>query len=132
MGNRKKISLGIMAAFYVLAGVNHFISPTFYKKIMPTGIPWHYPLIYISGIGEIILGLLLIPQQTRKWAAWGIILLLVAVFPANVQIMLNYRDQQNPNLWLAMLRLPLQLLLIAWAYGFAKSSNKLNGRLTSY
>lgn len=123
MGNREKVSLGIMAAFYVLAGVNHFINPVFYKKIMPPGLPWHYPLIYMSGVGEIILGVLLIPQQSRKWAAWGIILLLVAVFPANVQMMLNFRDQQNPNLWLAILRLPLQLLLIGWAYKFTKKNN---------
>ncbi|MBL0274302.1 MAG: DoxX family protein [Chitinophagaceae bacterium] len=131
MVKRKKISLSIMAAFYVLAGVNHFINPVFYKKIMPPGLPGHYPLIYISGISEIILGVLLIPQQTRKWAAWGVILLLVAVFPANVQMMLNYRDQQNPYLGLAILRLPLQLLLLGWAYGFTKSSYNKNGRLIS-
>lgn len=132
MGNKKKISLGIMAVLYVLAGVNHFVNPIFYKKIMPPGLPWHYPLIYISGVVEIILGLLLMPQQTRKWAAGGVILLLVAVFPANVQMMLNYRDQQNPSLWLAILRLPLQLFLIGWAYRFTKSSDNNNGRLTFY
>lgn len=121
MGKRKKISLRIMAAFYMIAGAYHFINPLFYKKIMPPWLPWHYYLIYISGVGEIILGLLLIPAETRKLAAWGIIILLVAVFPANVQMMLNYRHQQNPNLWIAILRLPLQPLFIWWAYLFTKN-----------
>ena len=120
MGKRKKISLYIMAALYIVAGIYHFISPGFYKKIMPPWLPWHYPFIYISGICEFFLGVLLLLPQTRKWAAWGIIALLVAVFPANVQMMLNYWHQQNPYLWVAIVRLPLQLVLIGWAYQFTK------------
>jgi uncharacterized membrane protein len=123
MTKLKKISLYAMAAFYIVAGVNHFINPSFYKIIMPPWLPWHYALIYISGVCEILLGLLLIPPATRKLAAWGIILLLLAVFPANVQMMLNYRHDQNPNLWIAILRLPVQLLLIWWAYRFTKNRN---------
>ncbi len=119
MSKRQKTGLFIMAAFYVLAGTNHFINPNFYKAIMPPWLPWHCFLIYFSGVCEIILGLLLIPKPTRKPAAWGIILLLVAVFPANIQMMLNYCDQQSAYLWVAILRLPLQLLLIGWAYQFA-------------
>jgi uncharacterized membrane protein len=87
---------------------------------MPPWLFWHYPLIYISGVCEIVFGLLLIPKQTRKQAAWCIIVLLVAVFPSNVQMMLNYRHQHNSYLWVAILRLPLQPLLIWWAYQFAK------------
>jgi uncharacterized membrane protein len=113
-----------MGALYVAAGINHFAIPTFYKKIMPPWLPYHLPLIYISGAAEIILGLLLLPASTRKLAAWGIIVLLVAVFPANVQMMLNYRHQQNPYLWIAILRLPIQLLLIRWAYQFIRNKNK--------
>jgi len=124
MGKRKMFSLYSMAAFYVLAGVNHFANPDFYKKIMPPCLPWHYSLIYISGVAEIVLGLLLLPVQTRKLAAWGIIVLLVAILPANVQMMLNYQQQKNPYLWIAVVRLPLQLLLIGWAYQFAKSDRK--------
>jgi len=124
MGKRKIFSLYSMAAFYVLAGVNHFANPDFYKKIMPPWLPWHYSLIYISGVAEIVLGLLLLPVQTRKLAAWGIIVLLVAILPANVQMMLNYQQQKNPYLWIAVVRLPLQLLLIGWAYQFAKSDRK--------
>lgn len=116
----KKISLYGMAALYVLAGINHFANPDFYKKIMPPWLPWHYSIIYISGLAEIVLGLLLLPSQTRKWAAWGIIILLIIIFPANVQMMLNYQQEHNPNLWIAVVRLPLQILLIMWAYQFAK------------
>ena len=121
MSKRKKTGLVIMAAFYVIAGAYHFIDPVFYKKIMPPWLPSHYFIIYFTGICEIVFGLLLIPQQTRKPAAWCIIVLLVFVFPANIQMMLNYWHQQNPYLWLAILRLPIQLLLILWAYMFAKN-----------
>ena len=120
MKKHRKISLYVMAVLYVWAGIYHFISPGFYKKIMPPWLPWHYPFIYISGICEFFLGVLLLLPQTRKWAAWGIIALLVAVFPANVQMMLNYWHQQNPYLWVAIVRLPLQLVLIGWAYQFTK------------
>ena len=120
MGKLKKISLYLMAGLYVLAGANHFFNPFFYKKIMPPWLPCHYLFIYISAAAEIVLGLLLLPAQTRKLAAWGIIVLLVAVFPANVQMLLNYREEQNPNWWLTILRLPLQVVLIWWAYLFTK------------
>ncbi len=121
MSKRERILLFIMAAFYVIAGANHFIHPVFYKKIMPPWLPWHYFIIYLSGICEIVFGLLLLPKQTRKPAAWGIIALLVAVFPANIQMMLNFRQLHDPNLWIAILRLPLQILLIGWAYQSTKN-----------
>lgn len=109
-----------MAVLYAAAGINHFINPDFYKKIMPPYLPWHYTLIYSSGVCEIVLGALLLPERTRPWAAWGIIALLVAVFPANVQMLLDYQRDQHPYLWIAMLRLPLQLLLIWWAFQYTK------------
>ncbi|MEO6612888.1 MAG: MauE/DoxX family redox-associated membrane protein [Chitinophagaceae bacterium] len=118
MNRKEKIVLYLMAVFYFLAGINHFVNPFFYKKIMPGWLPSHALLIYTSGAAEIILGLLLLPLSTRKWAAWGIILLLVAVFPANIQMMLNYHDQHHPYYWATVLRLALQPLLIylAWRY----------------
>lgn len=87
---------------------------------MPPYIPWHMEMIYASGIAETMLGILLIPVSTRKMAAWGIIFLLIAIFPANINMMLNYLDEENPNLWITVLRLPLQILLIWWAYTFTK------------
>ena len=118
----KKISLLVMSVLYVIAGINHFISPLFYKQIMPPYIPWHMPLIYVTGILEIILGILLIPIFTRRIAAWGIIILLILVFPANINMMINYWQEENPDLWITILRLPLQFVLIWWAYTFTKQA----------
>ena len=112
----KKISLFIMAILYVLAGVNHFIHPETYMKIMPPWLPWHSFLVSISGVIEIVLGLLLIFNRTRKFAVWGIIALLIAVFPANIQMALDYYHTSNANLWIAIVRLPIQILLIWWAF----------------
>lgn len=109
-----------MAAFYVVAGINHFWHEEFYLKIMPTWLPEHHALVYISGAAEIILGFLLLFPATRRIVSWGIILLLFAVFPANVQMMLNYIHDSHPKIWITILRLPLQIVLIWWAYLFTK------------
>lgn len=118
----KNISLIIMAALYVIAGINHLIHPIFYKNIMPSYIPWHIQLVYISGFIEIFLGILLIPKKTRRLAAWGIILLLISIFPANINMMINYWKTNHTDLWITILRLPLQFVLIFWAYTFTKKN----------
>jgi uncharacterized membrane protein len=109
-----------MAILYFFAGINHFWHPSFYLNIMPPWLGARETLVYISGICEMLFALLLLPTPTRRFAAWGIILLLIAVFPANIQMMLNYFHENNPRLWLAILRLPVQFLLIWWAYSFTK------------
>lgn len=109
-----------MSVLYVVAGVNHFWHKAMYLAIMPAWLSYHEALVLLSGAFEILLGLLLIPLRTRHLAAWGIILLLLAVFPANIQMMLNFMHMQHPYTWLTIARLPLQLLLIWWAYGFTK------------
>jgi uncharacterized membrane protein len=114
----KEILLYGMAIFYVAAGIYHFVRPGFYKRIIPPWLPWHLSLVYISGICEIVLGLLLFPALTRSFAAWGIIVLLIVIFPANVQMMVNFRRKKNPYLWITILRLPLQLVLIWWAWHY--------------
>ena len=120
MYSMKKISLYLMIVLYIAAGINHFWHPETYMQIMPPWIPWHTELVILSGIFEILLGLLLLFPSTRRFAAWAIILLLIAVFPANIQMLINFSNESNPNLWVAIIRLPLQILLIWWAYGFAK------------
>ena len=114
-----------MIVFYLVAGINHFIHPEFYFKIMPPWLPWHNELVFISGAFEILFALLLIFQSTRRVGAWCIILLLIAIFPANIQMLLNYNHENNPLLWVAILRLPLQVLLILWAYYFTKRNTSL-------
>lgn len=91
---------------------------------MPSWIPWQQELVYISGVIEIILGILLLVPTIRHYAAWGIIFLLIAIFPANIQMALNYLNIYHPATWLAILRLPLQFLLIWLAWLFTK---KING-----
>ena len=80
----EKIALYIMAAFFVYSGVSHFTQKYFFMKTMPPYIPYHEAMVILSGIAEIIFGLGLLFEQSRNYAAWGIILLLIAVFPANV------------------------------------------------
>ncbi len=117
-----KKSVYLMGLLYVLAGINHFVHPAMYIKIIPAWLGRPEALVGISGFCEILLGILLIPGQTRSIAAWGIIALLVAVFPANIQMMLNYIHEHNPHFWITIVRLPIQLLLIWWAYVFTKTS----------
>lgn len=108
--------------FYTAAGINHFLNPSFYEKIMPPYLPYHLPLIYFSGLCEIVFGILLIPVSTRKIAAWLIIILLIAIFPANVQMAVDYKASDNPDLWIAIVRLPAQIILIWWAWIYTKPS----------
>ncbi len=114
----RKFSLYVMALLYLFAGINYFLHKEFYLAIMPTWLGYHELLIIISGICEILFALLLLPIESRSFAAWGIIFLLVAVFPANIQMMVNYYHEQNTQLWMSILRLPLQIVLVWWAYTF--------------
>lgn len=114
-----------MAAAYVAAGINHFLHPETYLAIMPPWMPAHFFFVIVSGIAELMLGFFLLFPSTRRFAAWGIILLLVAVFPANIQMLLNYHRDEHPLLWLAYLRLPLQVVLIWWAYQYTKKGGEI-------
>ena len=116
----KMFGLYVMSVLYVFAGINHFVHSKIYLSIMPSWLPSQLWLVYISGALEIILGLLLLPLATRCAAAWAIIVLLIAIFPANIQMSLNYYRQGNPYFWLTLLRLPLQFVLIWWAYIYTK------------
>lgn len=109
-----------MAAFYVAAGANHFIHPEIYLGIMPPWLPFQADLVYISGAVEIAGGLLLLPNRTRNVGAWLLIALLLAVFPANIQMAINYYMVGHSMFWLALVRLPFQLVLIWWAWKFTK------------
>ncbi len=126
MSKRKRISLVCMSLLYVAAGCNHFFNSKSYLQIMPPWLPQSLLLVYISGICEIVFGTLLLPLIARRFAAWCIILLLIAIFPANIQMAVNYYREHNSHLWLTILRLPLQFVLIRWAYAFAKPVKDFN------
>ena len=112
-----EISKYVMAVLYILAGVNHFVNPKFYYKITPPFLK-NKPLInMISGGAEIILGVLLFTPFS-PWAAWGIIALLIAVFPANIYHLQQKGAGMKIPIWGLWVRLPLQFVLIYWAYVF--------------
>jgi uncharacterized membrane protein len=105
------------------AGAMHFLRPEPYLQMMPSALPAPGALVAISGLAEIAGGLGLILPATRRLAAWGLIALFVAVFPANLNMALNdlpLGDTVVPT-WALWARLPLQALLIAWAYQYAKA-----------
>lgn len=112
----QSIGVVLAAIFYIVAGTLHFIKPDAYLRIMPPYIPWHLVMVRISGGFEILGGLGLLVPQTRRAAAWGLVALLIAVFPANVYMATNPIDAGAASIpsVLTWGRLPLQLLLIWW------------------
>lgn len=111
----------VMGAGYVAAGALHFLATTIYMRIVPSYLPAPRELVLLSGAAEMLGGLgLLVPQsrsgQPRRAAGWGLVALLVAVFPANVAMVAEHWRFPTVPLWAAWLRLPLQLPLIwlAW------------------
>ena len=117
----KRVLLWLMGLFYVFAGVMHFVNTDFYLRIMPDYLPAHRELVYLSGVAEILLGILVLIPATTEAAAWGVIALLIAVFPANVHMALHnipMQPEAAPNPVALWLRLPLQGVLIAWAWWY--------------
>jgi len=111
-----RISRGVLAAAFVFAGVMHFAITRQYVRIMPPWIPLHREMVLLSGLCEIAGGVGLLIPRTRRAAGIGLVLLLAAVFPANVQMLLNARAAHAMATAQALLwaRLPLQVALIAW------------------
>ena len=107
----------ILPVVFVAAGVTHFVKPRFYLDIMPPRIPKPLFWVYFTGVCEILGGAGLLIEPVRAAAGWGLIALLVCVFPANID-MLRRGFARAPLWWKAALiaRLPLQLLLIVWVY----------------
>jgi uncharacterized membrane protein len=114
----KHISRYLYGVFFITAGANHFLNTPFYVSIMPPYLPWHVALVYISGLVEIGLGALLLFERWSRLAAWGLIALLIAVFPANVHMTLYPEDYSWASPLTLWFRLLLQGLLIAWAYWY--------------
>jgi uncharacterized membrane protein len=107
-----------LAMFFAFAGLMHFVKPEPYEAIVPTWLPNARLLVLLSGIFEILGGLGVLHPATRRLAGWGLIALLIAVFPANVQMLHLGYVNHSPTLWKAALwlRLPLQLPLLWWVW----------------
>jgi len=117
----------LMGAFYVLAGVMHFVVPDVYAQIVPPFLPAPLLLVYLSGVAEIVLGLGVVHPRTRRLAAWGIVALLLAVFPANlfmaisgVAITGTPWGTLDPSPLVRWGRLPLQAVLLLWAWWYTR------------
>jgi uncharacterized membrane protein len=118
VSTRRDRSRAICAGVFVAAGLAHFVAPQFYRPMMPPWLPAHDLLILLSGIGEVAGGIGLMIPRVRVAAAYGLIALLIAVFPANIQMLINAIADGAPGLFQAglWLRLPLQLVLIRWVW----------------
>ena len=112
----QNISVLMVALAFIAAGVNHFINPRFYLAIMPPYLPYHRELVYLSGVFEILGGIGVLFTATRQWAGIGLILLLLAVFPANIYMAMNTDKFYKIPAWGLYLRLPLQFVMIAWVW----------------
>ena len=112
----RKVLTYVAALFYMGAGAMHFLRPEPYLKIMPSYVPWHLAMVYVSGVAEMAGGAGLLIPSLRRAAAWGLVALLIAVFPANINMAVHdiqVTEAPVAAVWL-WARLPLQGLLIWW------------------
>jgi uncharacterized membrane protein len=125
MTRGRRISLAALAAIFVAAGVLHFVITDEYVRIMPRYLPAHRELVLLSGACEVAGGLGLLWARTRRAAAVGLVLLLLAVWPANLQMAMDAHDAAKPFVQQALLwaRLPLQPLLMLWIWRATRPSS---------
>ena len=119
----KRPLLYVMGPLYVVAGVLHFVAPELYVQIIPPILPAPLALVYLSGVAEIAVGVGVLIPRTRRYAAWATIALLVAIFPANVymatsMVVVEGIGGGDPSPLIRWGRLPLQGVLILWAYWY--------------
>jgi uncharacterized membrane protein len=123
---RLELQIGrvLMGVMYMVAGTGHFVATRLYESIMPDYLPAHHELVLISGAAEIAGGLGVLIPQTRRAAAWGLVVFLVAVMPANIWMAQQPERYPDIPLWAIWLRLPLQLPLIWWAWRYTRAENQ--------
>jgi uncharacterized membrane protein len=131
LAGRKRPLLYAMSAVYVVAGVAHFLAPRQFAKAVPPSLPRPRALVYLSGFAEVVLGVGVLFERTRRESAWGIVALLVAVFPANVHMATSEVATdavpdwaERPTRLAAWARLPFQAVLVAWAWWYTKSEEE--------
>jgi uncharacterized membrane protein len=119
----KKASIYLMGCSYILVGILHFANTTLFLNIMPPYLPFHLELVYLSGATEILLGSLLMLKKYQTYAAWGLVLLLIAVYPANIYLAFNKVPQEALEVSafaVSWVRLPIQFVLLGLAYWHTK------------
>ena len=119
MKKTKSASIFIMSFFYMWVGLQHFLDPSWFVQIMPPYLSLHYEAVYLSGFFEILFGLMLLMPMTRYLAAWGLIFLLIAVYPANIYLAFNEAPQKALGISAfvaSWVRLPIQFIFLGLAY----------------
>jgi uncharacterized membrane protein len=121
----KLISVIVMSIFYVNVGIKHFIDPNWFLFIIPPYLSSiGIEIVYLSGFFEVILGILLLIPKYRKFAAYSLIILLIAVYPANIYLAFNKEPQELLNITAFMaswVRLPIQFIFLGLAYWHTRS-----------
>ena len=117
----RKLSLSGLAVFFIYFGIDHFVNPEFYLSIMPPAFPLHLEAVYISGFFEILGGICVLIPSLRRIAGFGLIALLISVYPANIYMAITPEAFPEISIELLYFRLPLQFLFIYWAYSVTRS-----------
>jgi len=112
--------LYLMAAVYIFAGIMHFIKPKVYLRIMPRYLPFHKQLVFLSGIAEVLLGLSLLFRTTKDIALYGIITMLAIFLLVHFYMLSSEKASAGFPKWILLLRLPLQFVLMFWAFWYVK------------
>ncbi|MGC2658333.1 MAG: DoxX family protein [Bryobacteraceae bacterium] len=122
----KRVLLVLASVTFLFSGILHFTKTSLYLKIMPPYIPWHLGMVQISGACEIVGALGLLLPSTRRLAAWGLVALLIAVFPANLYMAANPVKTGVAGIPAVIRwgRLPLQLVLISWVLWCSKADHQ--------
>lgn len=123
---KKETFRGILAVCIIIAGVLHFLTPEPFIKIVPGLLPYPTAIVYISGFFEILGGIGLLIPAVSQAAAWGLVVLFIAVYPANINMAVNHIQIANiPNAdWFHAIRLPFQFVLIAWAWWLTRADQQ--------
>jgi len=132
MSRIRTFSCSALALAFIGVGVTHFLAPGKFLRIVPPYLPAPLLLVYLSGAAEVAGGLGLLWPATRRWAAGGLVALLVAVFPANVYMLQTHAAHLPIPLWALWLRLPLQAVLIGLVWWVGKPASHRNNPLAAY
>ena len=116
----KGISVYVMGIFYIIVGIKHFQDPSWFVQIVPPILPYKYELVYISGLFEVLLGVLLMIPSFQSAAAKGLIILLICVYPANIYLAQTNGAALGISPLIAWGRLPFQFVFIGLAYWHTK------------
>jgi|TARA_R110002051_G_scaffold101478_1_gene172299 uncharacterized membrane protein len=109
-----------MGTIYIIAGIMHFIKPKVYLRIMPRYLPYHKPLVLLSGLAEIVLGMGLFFRTTKNLSIYGIIAMLILFLLVHFYMLSSEKASAGLPKWLLLIRLPIQFILMYWAFIYLK------------